>query len=738
MESGGVVEKIRLVGVGYGAAAAHAARAEEPVVSGNLVRYRRRRLVEWYRNGPLGLEQGFMLPRRLVSYGPGPLTLTLALRGSLVARSRGGDIVFVSRSGRVKLRYGELTVVDRTGRRLRSTLAVSDGRLLVRVWDRGGRYPLSIDPLIEPGVKLVGDCTQSCSGPDGTGEINIAGESGTADFGTSVALSDDGSTALVGAWGDNNLHGAAWVFTRSGSVWSQQGAKLIGDCTGSCSGPNGTGESGQGEFGVSVALSDGGNTALIGGQGDGEGAAWVFTRSGSVWSQQGSKLISDCVSACSGPNGTGGGGYFGLSVALSGDGDTALIGARGDRSDEGAAFVFTRSGSVWSQQGTKLVGDCVNACSGPNGTGANSSGEILGGLAFGTSVALSDSGDTALIGAPGDGSGAGAAWVFTRSGSVWSQQGTKLVGDCIHACSGPNGTGEINVAENGGGSLGESVALSGDGDTALIGAPGDRNAAGAAWVFTRSGSVWSQSGAKLVGDCTHACSGPNGVGEIGMAAFGISVAVSSDGGTALIGGWYDRNYTGAAWVFRRSGSVWRQHGAKLVGDCIRSCSGEGSGELGPSGFGSGVALPDQGDTALISAPGDNNGAGAVWMIAPRASSDRFTIRDIHIYRDGRIRVGVRLPGPGTVDVLATAWNDNLASIATLLRPAAHRFTFARAATTARVGGTTVLSVRPNALGRRLVLHHTYRVTLRLWITYTPPGVRPRSVGIYGLHLPHPN
>ena len=437
VESRGAVEKISLVGVGYGAAAAHAARAVEPVVSGNLVRYRRRRLVEWYRNGPLGLEQGFMLPRRLVSYGPGPLTLTLALGGSLLARSRDGDIVFVSHSGGVRLRYGELTVVDRTGRRLRSTLAVSDGRLLIRVWDRRARYPLSIDPLIEPGVKLVGDCIQSCSGPDGTGEINIVGESGTADFGTSVALSDDGSTALVGASGDNNLHGAAWVFTRSGSVWSQQGAKLIGDCTGSCSGPNGTGESGQGEFGVSVALSDDGNTALIGGQGDGEGAAWVFTRSGSVWSQQGTKLISDCVSACSGPNGTGGGGYFGLSVALSGDGDTALIGARGDRSDEGAAWVFTRSGSVWSQQGTKLVGDCVSACSGPNGTGANTSGEILGGLAFGTSVALSDSGDTALIGAPGDSSGAGAAWVFTRSGSVWSEQGTKLVGDCITCLLGP-------------------------------------------------------------------------------------------------------------------------------------------------------------------------------------------------------------------------------------------------------------------------------------------------------------
>jgi hypothetical protein len=87
---------------------------------------------------------------------------------------------------------------------------------------------------------------------------------------------------------------------------------------------------------------------------------------------------------------------------------------------------------------------------------------VLGGVAFGTSVALSATGDTALVSAPGDSSGAGAAWVFTRSGSVWSQQGTKLIGDCAHSCSGPNGFGEINVAAN------SRILLIADGAAPLI------------------------------------------------------------------------------------------------------------------------------------------------------------------------------------------------------------------------------------------------------------------------------
>src|SRR5262249_25651036 len=192
---------------------------------------------------------------------------------------------------------------------------------------------------------------------------------------------------------DSGSMGAAWVFTRSGGTWSQQGSKLVGHNALSVF------------FGASVALSADGNTALIGGSRDGGinnsvGAAWVFTRSGGVWTQQGPKLTG---------GGETGAGFFGLSVDVSADGNTALIGGFADASGVGAAWVFTRSGTTWSQQGPKLTG-----------------ADTTGGAGFGYSVALSEDGATALIGGPFDHSNVGAAWVFIRSGSTWSQQGPKL------------------------------------------------------------------------------------------------------------------------------------------------------------------------------------------------------------------------------------------------------------------------------------------------------------------------
>jgi hypothetical protein len=154
----------------------------------------------------------------------------------------------------------------------------------------------------------------------------------------------------------------------------------------------------------------------------------------------------------------------GLSVALSGDGNTAIVGGPTDTTNAGAAWVFIRSGGTWSQQ-AKLFG---------NGA--------VGAAQQGTSVALSADGNTAIVGGPNDTSNAGAAWVFTRSGGTWSQQGNKLVG-----------SGAIGSAFQGG-----SVTLSADGNTAVVGGPQDNSFAGAAWVFTRSGGTWNQE-AKLVG-----------------------------------------------------------------------------------------------------------------------------------------------------------------------------------------------------------------------------------------------
>jgi hypothetical protein len=112
--------------------------------------------------------------------------------------------------------------------------------------------------------------------------------------------------------------------------------------------------------------------------------------------------------------------------------------------------------------------------------------DAVGQGSLGSSVALSADGTTAIVGGPTDSSNAGAAWVFTQSGGVWTQQGSKLVG--IGAASPAN--------------QGSSVALSADGNTAIVGGSGDNfNSlqAGAVWVFTRSGGVWTQQGPKLVG-----------------------------------------------------------------------------------------------------------------------------------------------------------------------------------------------------------------------------------------------
>jgi hypothetical protein len=383
------------------------------------------------------------------------------------------------------------------------------------------------------------------------------GAVGNASQGWSVSVSADGNTAIVGGRTDNGSAGAAWVYTRSGGVWSQQGSKLVG-----------TGAVGNAIQGFSVALSADGNTAIVGGTGDNSdaGAAWVFTRSGGVWTQQGSKLV-----------GTGAVGKprQGISVSLSADGNSAIVGGYADNDFAGAAWVFTRSGGVWTQQGSKLVG-----------TGA------VGLAVQGFSVSLSADGDTAIVGGKWDNSDAGAAWVFTRSGGAWSQQGSKLVG-----------TGAVGDAGQG-----ASVALSADGNTALIGGPldntGINGSAGAAWVFTRSGGVWTQQGSKLVG------TGAVGDDQQG-AQQGSSVSLSADGNTAIVGGPFDNNFAGAAWVFTRSGEVWTQQGSKLVG----------TGAVGGASQGRSVALSGDGNTAIVGGDTDNSAVGAAWVfVQPLATA----------------------------------------------------------------------------------------------------------------------
>jgi hypothetical protein len=514
---------LSLTAVGRGQRVAPVA-AVAPTGAANQVLYRHGFVTESYRNGPYGLEQGFTLLKRPQA-GTGSLVLAVSVGGSLIPRQLGSEILFRTHSGATALRYGQLSALDATGRRLSAHMQVHNGTLQLLINDSHARYPLRIDPFIQQGSKLTGSgefgqglfgWSVALSGDGNTAlvggpndhavgaawvftrsgstwtqqaKLTGSGESGEGQFGYSVALSGDGNTALIGGNIDNTGVGAAWVFTRSGSTWTQQGEKLTG-----------SGETGKGALGYSVALSGDGNTALVGGYNDNAaGAAWVFTRSGSTWTQQGEKLTG---------SGEIGEGNFGWSVALSEDGNTALIGGPRDNNFVGAAWVFTRSGSTWTQQGSKLAG-----------------GGATGAPTFGSSVALSADGNTALIGGSSD-NNVGAAWVFTRSGSTWTQQGSKLTAKA----------GE----ETPGGRFGSSVALSGDGSTALIGGYLDNSNIGAAWVFTRSGSTWTQQGSKLTAKAGEETPG---------GQFGYSVALSGDGNTALVGGNIDNAKVGAAWVF---------------------------------------------------------------------------------------------------------------------------------------------------------------------------------------------
>ena len=136
-------------------------------------------------------------------------------------------------------------------------------------WSRFGASVLIFAVLLFSLQLALGQFTQHGSKLVGTGAV------GDAQQGTSVALSGDGNTAIVGGPNDNSSAGAAWIFTQSNGAWSQQGSKLVG-----------TGAVGNPQQGISVALSTDGNTAIVGGPNDNSsgGAAWVFSRNArGVW-----------------------------------------------------------------------------------------------------------------------------------------------------------------------------------------------------------------------------------------------------------------------------------------------------------------------------------------------------------------------------------------------------------------------------------------------------------------------
>jgi hypothetical protein len=554
VSSGTTRVRLRLLGVGYGARLQPFGPVT-PHARANRVTYPHPGLSEWYANGPLGLEQGFTIAHAPAGRAAGPLTLAMALSGNAHASlAKDAQSITLARAGKAALRYTGLSASDARGHVLRSWLSLAAGRIVLHIDASRASYPLRVDPLVQEQELTAGS----------------AGE-----LGQSVALSANGSTAVIGARTEKSGDGAAWVFTRTGATWKEQAELTGGE------------ESAPSLFGSSVALSSSGNTALIGGTQDNgtKGAAWVFTRSGEKWTQQGTKLTGSEESSDA---------EFGESVALSAEGNIALIGGPRESTGFGAVWAFSRSGEKWIQQGAKLTAS-GEACEGGEGGG------------FGWSVALSAEGNTAIIGAPFEeeqiakdscgGGEIGSFYEFTRSGEKWTQHGEKV-----------RGSGEA-----GEGQFGFSVALSAEGSTVLIGAPDDEPAlgfgpgVGAAFGFALSGKKWTQQGQKLTG-----------AGESGdTGEFGKSVALSSNGDLALIGGPQDDENLGAAWTFTRSGEAWTQQGEKLTP----------VGESGNGMFGWSVALDSEGKTAVLGAP-HNPANGAAWVFAHGAGVEAEAASEI--------------------------------------------------------------------------------------------------------------
>lgn len=323
-------------------------------------------------------------------------------------------------------------------------------------------------------------------------------------FGCSVSI--DGDFALAGAKWDYDIgvnSGSVYVFTRDGTTWTYQQKLWPSD------------GAGGDEFGASISLDD--NIAIIGSpydddNGDRSGSAYVFRYTGANWIQQAKIRPLDGE-----PND-----LFGRSVSISSN--TAFIGAYGDDEGKGSVYVFTCTGSTWSQHQKLTASD----------------GEA--GDNFGWSVSLD--GGTALIGAKQDndnGGWSGSAYIFTRDGTTWIEQQKLLAAD---------GTSWDD--------FGFSCSLSSD--TALIGAMYDDengNGSGSAYVFINSDGTWAQQTKILASDGGY------------QNIFGYSVSLFGD--TAVIGapGNNDNgDHSGSVYVFNREGNNWIQQQKLVASDGI--------------------------------------------------------------------------------------------------------------------------------------------------------------------------
>jgi hypothetical protein len=304
-------------------------------------------------------------------------------------------------------------------------------------------------------------------------------------FGGALALSSDGSTALIGAYGQNSFTGAAYVFKRNNDgSWSQL-ARLVA--------PDGA----EGDyFGKAVAISGDGNTMLVGAYANNakRGAAYIFrhNNSNNTWGTAQKLIANDAATNDE----------LGMAVALDDDGNTALVGAFGKTAGGGTAYLFTNKANGWSQQ-TRL-----------------NPADYQSGAFFGFSVALNADGSSALVGAYGQNSLAGAAYLFGRNGTSWEQQQKFTAPDAS-----PNAY------------FGYAVTLDTNSDTLLIGSDAQNTFSGAAYIIKSNNGNWNTP-RKLVAW--------NGKTDDRL---GSAVALTGDGNTPMLGGYSNNLFTGAFYVF---------------------------------------------------------------------------------------------------------------------------------------------------------------------------------------------
>ena len=519
----------------------------------NRVTYNHGNISDWYIDGPLGLQQGFTVNQQPDAASEGSLTVTVGLGGNLQARLQNDahGLNLLRPDGSTALSYSGLVAYDATGRQLDAHLALQPNGLtqdlVFQVNDRGAVYPLTIDPVTQAAKLTASD-----------------GAAFDA-MGVSVALSPDGTTALVGSpgasIGTNQGQGAVYVYTEPAGGWASTSTfttKL-------------TAADGQGNdsFGWTVTLSSDGTTALIGAASanSGQGAAYIFNKPAGGWAS--SSTFAAKLTASDGAAGDG----FGTTLTLAGNGNLAVIGSEyakiGSNLGQGAAYVFNKPTGDWASSST-FAAKLTASDGAPNDQ-------------FGSSISLSGDNTTVLIGARGFDFYQGAAYVFNKPTGGWASSSTfaaKL-------------TASDGFSSD---DFGSPVLLSSDGTTAFIGASGARIGSnygqGAAYIYNKPAGGWASSStfaAKLTASDGDASDN-----------FGWSIALSSDGTTALIGASAatigSNAGQGAAYFFNKPTGGW----ASSTTFAAKLTATDGAAD---NAFANGVALSSDGTLALIGASG---------------------------------------------------------------------------------------------------------------------------------------